>query len=518
MNAPVVKKESITKKLLVVGSDEIGLSRVEEFLNSCDIPSAKSLVKEGIKAEEISQVLLKAHGVQADGKHMQLCVDQVWNGLAMDLMMSNIDQDLWMWKDKDALSLLEYWKSLDSTLSFILVYNAPNKLFEELLQHEATPTIEELEEELQVWNAYNRELLNFYYRNQDRCILVNSEQIRGAAPTKLLEVGKEIGLDIESKHLTFETIKENSKEINKYDDLFVNLVNTFTQNYPAALALYDELQSSANLPYQQTHKQEISVYGAITSYVHIKKTLQEKEQALKVKNSQLREYVEKLQYVETEKVFQNEENELLLAQLHSVQEELEKKYLETQKIEKILQKEKQDVSQLREKLKKVENEKLSKDAKQLKELEEENELLLAQLHSVQEELERQYLKNVEQQKKKESQRYYGAADRIKQQLSYRLGAKMIEDSKSSGGVILMPFTLYGEVKRYRKEQKTRQKLPPIHKYADAYEAERVKKHLSYKLGSAMVESMKSPFGVFKLPFALKTAHKEYKKEKSNVSK
>jgi hypothetical protein len=523
MNKLAVTK-IVTKKLLVVGSDDLELNRIEKFLNNWGLPSAQNLTKEKIKATEISQILLKAHNVKSDNKYMQLRVNQVWNGLAMDLMMSNIDQKLWVWKDKEAISFLDYWKSLDSTLSFVLVYNAPNKLFEKLLQQETMPSMEELEEELKIWKAYNRELLNFYYRNQDRCILVNSEQIIDESPIKFLEIGKEIGIEMESKNFSLEAIHKNFNKSEIDDQLYVNLINTLIQNYPDVLALYDELQSSANLPYQQIYKKNISVYDSITSYVKTQKALQEKDQQLEKQLENGKQFQERLKELENKKDFQAEENEMLLAQLHSVQEELEKRYIETQKTEKTLKAREQALQEKDQQLEKqLENGKQFQE--RLKELEnkkdfqaEENEMLLAQLHSVQEELERQYLKNIEQQKKKESQRFYGAADRIKQQLSYRLGAKMIENSKSLGGIILMPFSLYGEVKKYRKEQKTRKKLPSIYKYADVYEAERVKKHLSYRLGSAMVESMKSPFGVFKLPFALKTAHKEYKEEKNNVSK
>ena len=62
------------------------------------------------------------------------------------------------------------------------------------------------------------------------------------------------------------------------------------------------------------------------------------------------------------------------------------------------------------------------------------------------------------------------------------------------------------VERSKKEG---QKLPSLDKYCDAYEAEKVKKHLSYRLGQAMINN-KTPLGWLKLPFALKRAHVEYK--------
>jgi len=149
----------------------------------------------------------------------------------------------------------------------------------------------------------------------------------------------------------------------------------------------------------------------------------------------------------------------------------------------------------------------------------ENDLLLLQLMSVQEELEKYYLENKSLKNQlEEKKRYYGASDRIKQQLSYRLGATMIEKSKSIRGIISLPFTLLKVHSQYKKEMKDRKnqpKLPLIHTYADYYEAERVKKHLSYRLGQAMVNTLKgNPFGIFILPFKLRAIYKEFKRERN----
>ena len=87
-----------------------------------------------------------------------------------------------------------------------------------------------------------------------------------------------------------------------------------------------------------------------------------------------------------------EENELLLAQLHQVQEELESFFLKSKQFEEA-------ASQAAAKLKaetdakNAEAGKAQAEAAKAKDLQEENDLLLAQLHQVQEELERYYLKN-----------------------------------------------------------------------------------------------------------------------------
>ena len=94
-----------------------------------------------------------------------------------------------------------------------------------------------------------------------------------------------------------------------------------------------------------------------------------------------------------------EENELLLAQLHQIQEELESVFLKSKQFEEA-------ASQAAAKLKaetdaknaeagkaQTEAARANAEAAKAKDLQEENDLLLAQLHQVQEELERYYLKN-----------------------------------------------------------------------------------------------------------------------------
>jgi hypothetical protein len=110
---------------------------------------------------------------------------------------------------------------------------------------------------------------------------------------------------------------------------------------------------------------------------------------------------------------------------------------------------------------------------------------------------------------------YGAAERIQQQLSYRLGASMIANSRSLGGWIVMPFSLIGVTRTYRKDRRAKenQKLPPIHTYADAHDAERYRQHLSFQLGQTMLKYIKTPWGWLWMPFALAGTAKAFKKSR-----
>jgi hypothetical protein len=150
----------------------------------------------------------------------------------------------------------------------------------------------------------------------------------------------------------------------------------------------------------------------------------------------------------------------------------------------------------------------------IKELEEEIDLILTQLHQVQEELERYYLENQDLKKKlpQPQTKPYGAAQRIQKRLSYRLGAVMIANSRSLTGWFRMPFALASEARAYRADKHARgdQKLPPIHTYADASDAERYKKHLSYRLGEVFIKYIKTPWGWLVLPFVIRGTIKNFK--------
>jgi len=166
-----------------------------------------------------------------------------------------------------------------------------------------------------------------------------------------------------------------------------------------------------------------------------------------------------------------------------------------------------------------------------KNLEEENNLILLQLHQVQEELDQFYaginiptkaikegpavkqkIKIIDISKPSES-RLYGAADRLKGQLAYRLGSCMIQQSRSIKGWVGMLFALKEVVSEFRRErnQFQPQKLAPIETYADAYEAENTKHHLSYRLGASMIYYSRTPWGWVFMPWALVKAVIEFRK-------
>ena len=603
------------KKIIITGHPQSGLEQIESLLLSAGMAAALPSQDKQLTAQEITTILCKAHGVvplaqiQGDQTLAQIEVAPVWQGMVLDLMLANLQHPLWGWADPHSIQLLEYWKAQDPQVVFVLVYDAPHTALTRLSLEDAAAPAEVLQQRLQTWVAYNSALLQFYLRNPQRCVLVHASEAEPSAQRYVQLINSRIDAPLQLStpvqepqllHPTDSAANEESAvtaapAAPEHSTLLTQPVQNFTnsqqaymllaqllETYPQAQKLYEELQAAATLP--RNNPQMLgwngdaqSRFAAWQEFVQLHQLSRASHAELLKKQEQFTQAQQALEadfskikaLLATEQSRKNElqvllqqssqkhqesteENELLLTQLHQVQEELERHYLDGQKLKQSLEAAQAQAKQLptvqaelkktqetlktaqgkanelpkvQEKLKEaqaaLQAAKTQKAAAPSQELKEENELLLLQLHQVQEELERYYLENQKlkigsaHKPKAEARDYYGAADRIKRQLSYRLGSVMIEKSRTLGGWLSMPFALQAEAKRFHQEKAARKggKLPPIAHYRDAHEAERVKQHLSYRLGSTLVQRSGSLGGWLSMPCALRAQVKEFQKSR-----
>ncbi|HFU2366100.1 TPA: hypothetical protein ACH5II_001311, partial [Campylobacter lari] len=118
-------------------------------------------------------------------------------------------------------------------------------------------------------------------------------------------------------------------------------------------------------------------------------------------------------------------------------------------------------------------------------------------------------------------KYGTAKSRIQNQLSYKLGQAMIVNSKSILGYLITPMVLLSVIISHKQEQKIYQekikkdpslKLPPLEDYPDYKEVSKLKNHLSYKLGQALVQANKTWYrgGYVKLWFEVRKLKREFR--------
>ena len=466
----------------------------------------------------------------------------MWDYIPMDLMIANIDNEFWGWADKNALENLEYWKNLDPSIYFVLTYDRPQSLLLELEHYESNSNIDKVAilEKFNDWTSYNTKILDFLEKNPKRAILVNNERIYQKNMMKLV-YSQVAPSNLNNTDVIIDSDSFDQKQ--NLSPLFKIISNKILKTSPEVMYTYNQLQSKSHFPYLD----EIDDIDNLDSLIDVWK-----------------------ENVENRKIFKEKinsttlENELLLSQLHHVQEEfashIDKSSSEKSELLKEYEKFKVDKEKL---LQEYENKQKSLDkvnvelenklsislserstlleekSELLKEKEEilnryknektnlenakheieekltnslrDNDLLLSQLHLVQEELFEFHLGKSESDKK-----LFGAADRFKNELTYRIGSTLVKNSQSLIGWLKIPFALWNEYSVYREDKKIKEKLnlPSIEQYEDFYEVAKIKRHLSYKLGYVFLKNIKSPIGWICLPFSIAKEVQNFRKQRN----
>lgn len=554
-------------KIILLGHPSSGLQQVESLLLASGMQPALPSKRDGLLPAAVVDTLCQAHQCPAiedamtEDEFSPVQAGAIWQSLALDLVLGNLQQSLWGWADVRNIFWLDYWVTLDPHVTFVMVYDQPgNALQAAAWKQTGQPVDMELPRFLENWQAYNGAMLRFYSRHPDRCLLVNtryaSEQLlnyleqlgtklHGVAPQLLaydaettpaetFESAVPGEYDPQTLSLAISQGQGSSGMLKQWfstkNPLELHLLQQILQDYPSAEQIYQELEAAAtvqHLPSDSVTVNPADAWITLTEQrqammsltLNLYEQLREHQRLqvclnnqLAIENQQsndarakLEESLSSVQRLEKEK-FE------LHIKLQKTSEDREKKLKENKDLAEAKDRALAKVQELQQQVRQSQSAELTEP--KIKELEEENDLILTQLHQVQEELERYYLENQELKKKlpQPQTKPYGAAQRIQKRLSYRLGAVMIANSRSLTGWFRMPFALASEARAYRADKHARgdQKLPPIHTYADASDAERYKKHLSYRLGEVFIKHGKTPWGWLVLPFAIRGTLKNFK--------
>ncbi|MBK6650367.1 MAG: hypothetical protein IPG42_12150 [Betaproteobacteria bacterium] len=92
-----------------------------------------------------------------------------------EILLANWDQAAWGWADSRSTWLLEFWRDFDPSTCFVLVHTPAQDILKQILTGDLQGQCE-IQTVLDTWLAYQTEMLRFYHRNRSRCVLVHSHQ------------------------------------------------------------------------------------------------------------------------------------------------------------------------------------------------------------------------------------------------------------------------------------------------------------------------------------------------------
>ncbi|KAA6208740.1 hypothetical protein [Avibacterium paragallinarum] len=453
-----------------------------------------------------------SHLLVSSAKNTEIStINPIWNGLFLDLMLSNLDQELWGWSDSYVIDVLNYWADVDPSIKFIFIYDHPSNIFlHSSLEQALSLDSNVIEEKLHDWQQYNQKVLSLFEQYQSRSVLLCGQQVLDSVNVSLEKVASTLSaplylgerrdiLDIDDK---IDSI--NSSALERV------IVDNILKQHESILNLYTELQAKATLPHLSLYDSAVTensqyLLKAWKELIEQKSELVESQEVI----AKSRNKILKLKEAESEFKIRKIELEQQRKQL---QDNLSNSEKNTQKISERLKESQIEIAKIE-----IEKKKISDELNQVKEkseslekeLSEDNKELLNQVHILQRELETYFLEN---QKLKQKPALFGATERVKQQLNYQLGSKMIENSRSLSGWLKMPFSLskiQHEYQMYEKYNKLQKNLPKLEDYQDFLQSEKVKKHLSYQLGDLYLKNNILGF-LCKLPKLVKEFRKNKK--------
>lgn len=155
--------------------------------------------------------------------------------------LTHWDQPVWGWSDSRSTWLLDFWRDFDETNHFVLVYTPAQTILANALTNRS---LDQFDHKfiLDQWCAYQTEMLKFFHRNHNRCILVDADKALAAPQSLIREINQQFMLDLHEELSGFNP----PEKITALDQL---LLQQLLQSHPSTLALEQEIHASL-----QTHK------------------------------------------------------------------------------------------------------------------------------------------------------------------------------------------------------------------------------------------------------------------------
>jgi len=333
---------------------------------------------------------------------------RLWDQLASDLFLSNIQTPLWGWADAKSLGLLDYWLAFDSSIHFVLVATSPERMLAEqlidltLADVSATKALSAIQVDglMARWNHAHHAMLRFALRNPARCMLVLADDLSKQVlvdATKASWPKALKALRMPQKDATSAMPELAPSSSNR---VLRHFAEQWCEAYPQAKTLHQEIVSvaaAANTKNSQKQASDAVLQDVLATLALARKVPSlhaQANDAATLLDARRKNEAELMVRFEQELVAKTQLQSQLTEQVKANSALLQEKTVLAQEIEKCAQEVQATKSALEAEVvaKTKTMTALSDEKSQRKSADEERALLLTQLHQVQEDLESYYLK------------------------------------------------------------------------------------------------------------------------------
>jgi hypothetical protein len=303
--------------VITSGHPYSGYGPVHHLLEAAGVSPAEPSRRESMSVQGIHDGIIRAHGLdrfEFDAP-VPIAPGKIWQDLAVDLVLANLSKEYWGWSDARSSLLLEFWKQFDARVRFVLVYSRPEYAVADMLLS-GSYTADCLDEIITHWTRWNVGMLRFFARHPGQCFLVNAAAIKWPAKV-IFGVNETLGLRLS------DPTDESPISAMGPDSVACALAAGLLDEFPEALDLYLELESSASLDEMPKNSRRACQQEALQSYITSKVLIETAHENLQGSAASAAARQEEIGQLVTKNLQLVEENELLFMQMKQVQEALE---------------------------------------------------------------------------------------------------------------------------------------------------------------------------------------------------
>ncbi len=274
------------KILVICGHPNSDFEGVQEILNLAGLGLPKPSRHELISLNDFHEKIFKSYDLELN--HLDPIaptkLGKIWQYLAIDLFMGNMEQPNWGWADNKSAWLLDFWKDQDPQVSFVLVYSAPETVLGKAMVRGDVQS-SEIDFVLASWIAYQAEILRFYKQNPERCLLVNA-MITREDPNNLV---KKANATFAMELSEISIVNTNVESVTFIAE---TLSKTLIEDNHQANNLYRELESLADIANTVVSVNKVNHRRAFEEFIALLNDIE----SLKLKNSQDSQYIKQLEW------------------------------------------------------------------------------------------------------------------------------------------------------------------------------------------------------------------------------
>lgn len=266
-------------------------------------------------------------------------IGRIWEQLAVDLFMENVGQEKWGWACPHSVKLLNFWHSFAPQLCFVLLYSTPEEVIYAASKNLNNNSAHNNSGDaiIKQWLNDQQMMLKFYIKNPLQSLLINVNDFRKNPKYLVEKINEHFNFNLNSFTALNDPDSENLKilEPNSLAEYLVNITLQQSQYLSEVNTLFSELEKNKvaicadeiiaengimNNSISTENNSKISNNNndsiVVDSYALLCKYNYDIFNNINLQNN----------FVELQD--SREEADLLLRQLHKVQEELEFYYLE----------------------------------------------------------------------------------------------------------------------------------------------------------------------------------------------